>query len=171
MRRAIVIIAVVAAALSVSAPAGALSPSGRLNREVTGHYSGRQTFEFGVGGCGFVEQRFDITYKVKHRHRRGSLHVVACVIPTPPDAVAFTYEGTFTLTTPRRQQLAGTVTGSTNAAVPTATLELTLTVQSGTGKFQHAVGSIAVSGTWSNDPGVLGQGPTNGTLAGHLHFV
>jgi hypothetical protein len=158
-------------ALVMSAPAGALSPSGRLNREVTGRYSGRQTFEFGAGGCSFVEQRFDITYKVRHRHNLGSVHIVVCVIPDDPDAAAFSYEGTFTLVTPLRQQLAGTVTGTTNAGLPLSSLELTLTAQSGTAQFQHATRSIALSGTWSNDPGVPNEGPTNGRLTGQLRFV
>jgi hypothetical protein len=74
----------------------------------------------------------------------------------------------FSLTTPHGATVTGTVTGTTNAATPTASLDLTLTPHEGTREFKRVTGEIVLSGVWSNDMGVLGRGPTSGTLNGKL---
>ena len=55
--------------------------------------------------------------------------------------------GTFTLTTPHGAILTGTAAGGTDAAVPVSSLQLTFTVLAGTKDFQHASGTIDLSGT------------------------
>jgi hypothetical protein len=164
MRRILVVVTIVTTGLfAVDLPASAASIA-HLDREVSGPYTGRQSFDFGAAGCSFVHQVFDATYQADKG--RGTFHIDTCVIAS----FQFLYEGTFTLTTPHRATLEGTVTGSTDAA-PTSSLDLTLTVHRGTKQFRHVIGVIVLSGVWSNDDGNLGSGPTSGTIDAQLHRV
>jgi hypothetical protein len=164
MRRLFVVLATVTIGLvAVAVPASAEPNTARLNHEVSGPYTGIQTFDFSTAHCSFVHQVFDGSYKADRG--RATFHIDACVTI---GGAGFGYVGTFTLTTPHRAVLTGSVTGTTNAATPTASLSLTLTLDHGTREFKHVTGTIVLSGVWSNDAGVLGHGPTSGALTGKL---
>jgi hypothetical protein len=163
MRRLFVVLAFVTVGIvAVAAPASAEPNTGHLNREVSGPYTGRQSFDFTTPGCSFVQQVFNASYQTDQG--RGAFHIDTCVTI---QGSGFVYAGTFSLTTPHGATLTGTVTGTTTA-VPTSSLHLTLTLHKGTREFKHVTGEIVLSGVWSNDTGVLGHGPTSGTLNGKL---
>ncbi len=163
MRRLVVLMVATIGLVGVAVPAAATPSRGSLNRAVSGPYTGTQTFDFVTGGCTFVHQMFDATYAGDGG--QGSFHIDTCVTI---NGSSFDYAGTFVVTTPHGATLTGTVTGFTDAALPASSLDLTLTITHGTRRFEHATGTIALSGTWSNDPGILGHGPTSGTLTGNV---
>jgi hypothetical protein len=164
MRRLLVVLAIATIGIvAVAVPASAAPNTGHLNREVSGPYIGRQSFDFTTARCSFVHQVFNASYQAAHGH--GAFHIDTCVTI---QGSRFVYAGTFSLTTPHGATLTGAVTGTTNAAAPTASLHLTLTLHQGTREFEHVTGEIVLSGVWSNDAGVLGHGPTSGTLNGKL---
>jgi hypothetical protein len=163
VRRIVAVITVVTAVVFATDVAVSAAPStANLNREVSGRYSGRQTFDFGTGGCSFVHQIFDGSFQVDTRS--GTFHLDVCVSTGSP---SFPMTGTFTVTAPNGAVLSGPANGATDAQTPTASLDVTLTVEHATKNFKHARGTIELTGTWSNE--VFGSGPTNGTLTGHLH--
>ncbi len=161
VRRAGVLLSAVLVVVALGTPAEAASAK-NLNREVTGQFTGRQNFAFGEAGCSFVHQVFTGTYEA--RKGSGSFVIDTCV-DSSGGSPSFAYEGTFELTTPKKAVLRGTVTGTTDASGP---YELTLFVTEGTKRFTKAVGTIELSGTWTNDPNSLGTGPTSGQLTGAL---
>jgi hypothetical protein len=164
MRRLFVVLAIVTIGIvAVAVPASAEPNTGHLNREVSGPYIGRQSFDFTTARCFFVHQVFNASYQADHGH--GAFHIDTCVTIR---GSGFVYAGTFSLTTPHGATLTGTVTGTTNGAVPTSSLDLTLALHEGTGEFERVIGEIVLSGVWSNDAGVFGRGPTSGTLKGKL---
>jgi hypothetical protein len=167
MRRLFVFLAIATiGVVAVAVPASAEPNTRHLNREVSGPYTGTQTFDFTTARCSFVHQLFDGSYKADRG--QGAFHIDTCVTIGGP---GFGYAGTFTLTTPHRAVLTGTVIGTTNASTPTASLNLTLTYAHGTREFKRVTGTIVLTGVWSNDAGVLGHGPTSGTLTGKLQRV
>lgn len=164
MRRLLLVLAIVTIGIvAVAVPATAAPNTGHVNREVSGPYTGRQSFDFTTARCSFVHQVFDASYQTDHG--RGAFHLDTCVTI---QGSGFVYAGTFRLTTPHGATLTGTVSGTTNAATPTASLHLTLTLRQGTREFKRVTGEIVLSGVWSNDAGALGHGPTSGTLNGKL---
>ena len=165
MRRGFWLVAfVVLAVASVGSPAQAAGSVDPLNAQVSGAYSGRQNFAFGEAGCSFVHQTFSGDYDAS-RGPGGSLSIDSCV--SFGSGSLFDVRGTFTLTTSSGAVLSGTVEGSTDGGVP-ASLDLVLTVTSGTRQFRAVSGTIVLSGSFTNDVGVLGRGPVNATLVGHL---
>ena len=164
MRRLLVVLAIVTTGLvAVDLSASAEPITGHLNREVSGPYTGRQSFDIGTPRCSFVHQVFDGSYQADRG--RGAFHIDTCVTI---EGSGFVFAGTFSLTTPHGATVTGTVTGTTDGAVPTASLNLTLTPNGGTREFKRVTGEIVLSGVFSNDAGALGHGPTSGTLNGNL---
>lgn len=149
------------------APASATPQATHLNRLVSGPFTGTQSYAFGAEGCSFVHQVYEIRYVTKHG--LGSVTVEVCVTPATAGS-SFDIAGTFSLRAPRGGTLRGTVAGTTDAALPASSLDLTLTPTQGTGQLRRARGSIALDGTWMETPDTpLGApGPTSGALTGHL---
>lgn len=164
IRRGVAVLAVLVAALLAVPPASATPGEGPLNRRASGPFSGTQTFEFNSEGCSFVHQVFRGTYETR-RGRSGRFLVDVCV----ETGSGFTYTGTFRITTPGGARLRGSVDGTTNAALPESSLDLTLTVTSGTKRFEGVTGTVALSGVWRNEPpNTLGRGLTSGDLTADL---
>ncbi len=166
VRRIVVTLAVLLGSVALVAPAAqATAGASTLNRAVSGPYSGTQTFTFGGAGCSFVNQIFEGTYETRPG-RGGSFVIDTCVTLT---GETFTFDGTFELRTQRKGRLTGTVAGTTDAALPDASLDLVLTVTEGTRQFRRAVGTITLVGQFRNvPPENLGSGTTEGTLTGNL---
>lgn len=165
MRRSVLAgVLVLLGAFLLPAPAAAQPGAGRIDAAVSGPYTGTQTFEFGTAGCSFVHQVFEGTYQAQ-RGGTGRFRIDACVSAGTP----FTFTGSFVLRPPTSGSLTGSVIGTTDAALPKSSLELTLTVERATKPFRGVTGSIGLSGVWSNEPpGTLGAGPTSGVLVGDL---
>ena len=163
MRRVGVVVLVATVGYFALAAPVAAQPDANLNREVTGAFTGTQSFEFG-GGCSFVHQVYDATYQPA-RPGLGSVHVDVCVEPGGGD---FVVDGTFQLTTRTGATVTGTVAGTVTPDEGgfTADLDFTLTVAQGTRQFQHATGTVTLDGVW-NVGGPIGDS-IEGTLSGAL---
>jgi hypothetical protein len=171
MRRlALVLVVATAGVLAFGAPVAA-APDAGLNREVTGPFSGTESID-NTRSC-FIPnfppgapQTFEATYQ-PDRPGSGSVHIDVCVAPDVPSVSVA--NGTFTLTSRTGATLTGTVGGLINFlgqfGPPIDRLDFTLTVTEGTRRFQHATGSITLTGFTSAVP------PGNaisGTLTGSL---
>ncbi len=165
---------------SAGAAAGAAVATGgaqkSLNPQLRGPFTGTTTFTF-TQPCDFAHQIFDATYVAKGYRRAGFFHLDGCAELTSPD---FTINGSFTLTTPTKAQVTGTMAGSfppvVNSAPCTAgtfasAMDFTLTMTGGTKTFRHAKGTIHLTGTWcsSMTPGIPSE--IFGLLRGHIHRV
>lgn len=74
MRRFLMVLAIVTTGLvTVDLPASAQPNTGHLNREISGPYTGRQSFEFATAGCSFVHQVFDGSYQADQAGARSTL--------------------------------------------------------------------------------------------------
>ncbi len=161
-RQLLVVLAVVTTGLVAGALPAAASNAGVLNREVTGPFSGTQSFSFTDGKCSLIHQVFDGSYQADGGS--GAFHIDTCVTVGGTLPFPFQYSGTFSLTTPHDATLTGTATGSTSGATPNASLDLTLMLHQGTRVFRHVTGTIVLSGVWNG----TFSGPISGTLTGEL---
>lgn len=124
--------------------------------DLTGSFSGTQSFTFGTGGCSFVEQIFDAMYPGSSAVGSVTLHLDGCIVLGVFPQISYT--GAFAITTS-----VGTLSG--NAAGPINDIlspgpvdfELTLTVVSGTGAFAGTTGTINVSIQWPGGTPVTGS--------------
>jgi hypothetical protein len=166
MRRLLAALAIAATAFGGFALPASAASTAQLNHKVTGPFTGTQTFDFATPGCApMIHQVFDATYTVgKSRH--GTVHIDTCLTPDRSGST-YTYGGTFSLTTPHGATAAGTVTGTTDAVAPTASLHLVLTPQGSVKGFKRVTGDIDVTGTFSQGATIF-EGPTSGTLTGDL---
>jgi hypothetical protein len=151
-------------------PVAAAADTG-LNRTVTGPFTGTSVFDFSTPACSFAHQVYDASYNPQ-AGSSGSFHLDGCVTFGPGGA--FDFNGTFALQW-NHATLAGTVAGVVGNAPASAcpsgfasSLAFTLTVQSGTGRFNAASGTISLDGTWCSPTTPNVAGPINGDLTGHL---
>ena len=69
MRRLLVVLGLVTIGIvAVTVPASAGPNTGHLNREVSGPYTGRQSFDFTTERCSFVHQIFNASYQAAQGH-------------------------------------------------------------------------------------------------------
>lgn len=134
----------------------------------TVQFSGSTVFQFGTGGCSFANQFFDATLATK---RGDTLHIEGCADAT--DGVTFPFSGTFTIQSPGRRAIEGTVSGAVGTAPPAACttgvaagLDFELTPVGKTGNAHER--PLELDGVWCSPavPGV--SGPISGTLTGVL---
>ena len=176
MRRLVFFLAAVAAGLMALGAPVAAEPNAGLNREVSGPFTGTSVFDFSTPACSFAHQVHDATYTTANG-RSGSFDLDGCVVVGPGGE--FDYSGLSVVTTPNGAILNGTITGVVGGTAQTgpcdltqfpipASLDFTLALASGTKNFQHATGTVHLSGTWCSpaQPGV--PGPISGTLTGAL---
>ncbi len=157
-----------AACLALATPVAA-QPDASLNREVTGPFTGTESFDFETGGCSLPPDTspthfvFDAMYQ-PDRPGSGSFHIDACAAEVFPRL--FELEGSFHVTTRTGATLTGTVVGDFQEDVGLAGLHFMLTATAGTRRFQHVIGTITLNGVWT-----FSQPPGNaisGTLSGSL---
>jgi hypothetical protein len=108
--------------------------------DLTGSFTGTQSFTFVTNGCSFVHQVFDATYPGSTAVGTVTLHIEGCVI----NGIT-SYAGTFTIST-SVGTVSGTATGPLNISI--ASFDLTLTVTSGTGAFAASTGTLHASIIW-----------------------
>ena len=131
--------------LSVSATNAAADPR---NRAVTGQVTGTSFFDFFSHGCGFVYQRFDLSY-VDDRGGVGTLQADTCGdVRLIDGALIPVFEGPFELVTGKGAVLTGDLVGAIGRTLPPFPLEMTLTVESGTKSFANSEGTVHFVGTW-----------------------
>ena len=179
MRKILISFAVVLIAVGATGAPATAASSPALNRQVSGPFKGTSDFN-GSADCSFVKQVYDATYQPTDRRddhdkkhpRSGFFHLTGCVEFTGGD---FTYSGSFVLTTPNRAVLRGTVSGNVgNSSVPcpagffSASLDLRLSVTSGTRGFRDATGDIRLTGGWCSTGFPGRPGPIGGYLTGGL---
>jgi hypothetical protein len=157
---AVVCTVAVLGTLAPVSPAAA-APGAGLNRRVSGPFTGTTKFDFGSGGCSFVHQTFDLTYR--SARGSGTLHFDGCAIPDDSVNGGFRYALTFVMRAPGGR-LTGTATGG---VFP---MDLTLTVEHGTKRFRRATGTVDLDGQWSASISTF-EGTASGTLTGHLQKV
>jgi hypothetical protein len=119
------------------------SPSPIALSELNGAFIGTTSFTFGTHGCSFVHQVFHAEYDKDNIVREVELDLRGCVDP----AAGFSYTGRFTIDTDVGT-LSGTVAGFVNPFINPALFDLDLTVQSGTGGFRGATGTLHASIQW-----------------------
>ena len=129
----IVVIGLMTGMASPASAAPERAPQG-LVRQATGPASGLEMFEFGVNGCSFVFEQFDLT--VETQAGPATLHVSGCV-EFGGGATGFAFDGTFVLTAKNGATLTGTATGPAGGQ----TLDFVLTAENGTKQFKRLVGS------------------------------
>jgi hypothetical protein len=122
--------------------------------DLTGSFTGTQSFTFSTDGCVFVHQIFDATYPGSATVGNVTLHIEGCV-----DPAITTYTGTFTISTN-----VGTVSGSAIGTVRFETIgttsydfDLTLEVASGTDQFAATTGSLNAAIVWPFTPEISGS--------------
>jgi hypothetical protein len=102
-------------------------------------FTGTQTFA-AVNGCPFTYQTFDAIYPGSAAVGNVSLHVAGCVNAFPPSQ----YAGSFTITT-GVGTLSGSASGSVALQLPNVALQITLSVNAGTGSFTGTTGGLLFS--------------------------
>jgi hypothetical protein len=132
-----------------------------LSRKTSGTFTGSAPWQFG-NGCGFVHQSYEASYVRRQGAEGGQFDIEGCVGFESPYPGAFTFVGTFVLTTQGGAVLRGPARGTTDAVGGTS--RFTLTVEQGTKRFLGATGVILVEGVWDGgNPGTF-----NGTLNAFL---
>lgn len=167
MRRLALFAVTVAITVLALGSSVAAEPNASLNRQVTGPFSGTESFLLD-SGCSFVHQGFDATYQ-PDMGRPGSFHIDVCVEFSGTSV--FPVNGAFQLTTPTGATLTGDVAGAISVSAAdarVADLSFTLTVREGTRQFSRATGTIALDGSWPF--GTLPGNDISGTLAGSLEL-
>ena len=101
-------------------------------------FSGTQTFA-AASGC-FTFETFDAAYPGSAAVGNASLHIAGCVDAFPPSQ----YAGSFTITT-GVGTLSGSASGSVALQLPNVVVQLTLSVNAGTGSFAGTTGSLLFS--------------------------
>ncbi|HEY7070770.1 MAG TPA: hypothetical protein VH479_11685 [Acidimicrobiales bacterium] len=139
----------------------------------TVEFTGTSTFQILAGGCSLIEQSHDATLAT---NRGDTIHIEGCVDLFGGSTPNFPYAGTFTIDSPGRRSITGTVSGEVGG--PPAgtcpgdlggsaiTFELT-PVRDGRRPHDPAA-PMHLAGTWCS-PGVPDvPGPIFGTLTGQL---
>jgi hypothetical protein len=159
---------VVAVLVTLAPPTAAEARSSRLNRKVSGAFTGTTTFAFSAEGCSFVHQVFDGTYIRRQGAPGGRFHIDVCVELQPTGI--FRLAGSFQLTTQGGARLTGAASGEVGQALPgnVIPLEFTLTVTEATKRFRRATGSLGLEGQWVSSLEPSRVDPIEGTLAGSL---
>jgi hypothetical protein len=124
--------------------------------DLTGSFSGTQSFTFGTGGCSFVEQVFDAMYPGSSAAGSVTLHLDGCIVLGGFPQISYT--GAFAITT-SVGTLTGDVAGPINNILGPGPVdyELTLTILSGTGVFAGTTGTINLSIQWPTGTPVTGS--------------
>jgi hypothetical protein len=121
---------------SVNAPAGGSSPVSLADLVSASAFSGTLTSSSTIG-CSFA-QEFDASYAGSPNVGSAALHIAGCGVGSEN---GFTFNGSFTMTTN-----VGTLSGTASGPEPLGHLELsvqlTLSVQSGTGSFAGTTGYL-----------------------------
>ncbi|HKE72297.1 MAG TPA: hypothetical protein VKB57_01710 [Acidimicrobiales bacterium] len=152
---------------AVALPTTGAAAAGRVR---TVQFSGTSVFDLLTGGCSFAQQSFDATLTTK---RGDTLHIEGCADAT--DGVTFPFTGTFTIQSPGRRGIAGTVSGTVGTAPATACttgvpagLDFELTPVRETRRPHDTAPPLELDGVWCSPALPRTPGPISGTLTGVL---
>jgi hypothetical protein len=154
---------------SIALPAAGAAAAGRIR---TVAFTGSSVFDFGSGGCSFAHQFYEATLTTR---RGDTLHIEGCA-DLPSIGTTFPFTGTFTIASPGRRGITGTVSGVVGnptanpcaAGLVPAGLDFELTPTRETRRPHDPVPPLQLDGVWCSPalPGV--PGPISGTLTGAL---